>query len=64
MELEFLPCPTCREVTLVESPPCPDSHGDQCPDRACTVCGTALAFDGLIVLVPKARRERIARSVA
>jgi hypothetical protein len=42
MEPEFLPCPTCCEVTLVEVPPCSDAHDDACPDRACTVCGAAL----------------------
>ncbi len=47
MELEFLPCPTCREVCAVEMPPCLDDHGTQCPDRACTQCGTALTVDGV-----------------
>ena len=44
MDVEFRPCPTCREVTIVEVPPCADDHGLDCPDRACTKCGTALYF--------------------
>ncbi len=44
MELDLMPCPTCLEVTLVEVPPCPDEHGAGCPDRACTVCGTAFSL--------------------
>jgi hypothetical protein len=51
VEFEFLPCPTCREITIVEIPPCPDAHGAACPDRACTVCGTALSVDGIIDVV-------------
>ena len=51
-ELELMPCPTCREVTLVEIPPCADEpcvdeHGGNCPDRACTVCGAALTVSGV-----------------
>ena len=66
MDLEFLPCPTCHDVMLVELPPCPDSHGDQCPDRACTVCGTALSLDTVTihVLATPPRYARPARSVA
>jgi hypothetical protein len=44
MDFEFRPCPTCREVTIVEVPPCGDDHGLDCPDRACTICATALYF--------------------
>ena len=63
MELEFLPCPTCRDITLVEVPPCPDAHGTDCPDRACTVCGTALTSDcapstGLLATTASAKHIR------
>lgn len=49
MEPEFIPCPTCRQITLAEVPPCADEHGANCPDRACTVCGTALTFAGHLI---------------
>ncbi len=52
MEPEFLPCPCCRTVTLAEIPPCADDHDGQCPDRACTVCGTALTVGGRPLLSP------------
>ena len=50
MEVEFLPCPTCSEVTVVEVPPCTDEHGFDCPDRACTMCGTALTIAGVAMV--------------
>ena len=50
MEVEFLACPTCTEVTVVEVPPCADEHGFDCPDRACTVCGTALTVAGVAMV--------------
>ena len=49
METDFLPCPTCRAITLAEVPPCDDDHGARCPDRACTVCGTALTLSGQLI---------------
>ncbi|WP_242886235.1 hypothetical protein [Actinomadura litoris] len=27
---------------MFEQPPCPDGHGEECPERACTECGTAM----------------------
>jgi hypothetical protein len=50
MEVEFMPCPTCSEVTVVEVPPCADEHGFDCPDRACTMCGTALTVAGVAMV--------------
>jgi hypothetical protein len=44
-ELLLLYCPTCQRDSLAEAPPCPDGHGDECPDRACVECGTALVLD-------------------
>ena len=61
MEVEFLPCPTCTQVTVVEMPPCADEHGFDCPDRACTMCGTALTVAGIAMLddlVANASRRR------
>jgi hypothetical protein len=50
MEVEFLTCPTCTQVTVVETPPCADEHGFDCPDRACTMCGTALTIAGIAMV--------------
>jgi hypothetical protein len=49
MDPEFLPCPCCGTITLAEVPPCADDHGGQCPDRACTDCGTALTVGARMV---------------
>ena len=50
MEVEFLPCPTCGVVVAVDMPPCADGHSpDECPDRACTQCGTALVRDPIVL---------------
>jgi hypothetical protein len=62
MEVEFLACPTCTQVTVVEVPPCVDEHGLDCPDRACTMCGTALTVGGVAMVGDvAANRPRRAR---
>ncbi|MQA79512.1 MAG: hypothetical protein GEV10_13720 [Streptosporangiales bacterium] len=38
-------CPSCVAVVAFEQPPCPDGH-EECPDLACTLCGTVL-FTGV-----------------
>ncbi|MGH3097099.1 MAG: hypothetical protein ACRDMV_14020 [Streptosporangiales bacterium] len=40
-------CPSCAAVVAFEQPPCPDGH-DECPELACTLCGTAV-FAGVAV---------------
>ncbi|QKW37553.1 hypothetical protein HUT06_29030 [Actinomadura sp. NAK00032] len=35
-------CSTCGDERVFEQPPCPDGHGAECPERACTECGTAI----------------------
>jgi hypothetical protein len=35
-------CSTCGDEREFEQPPCPDGHGQDCPERACTACGTAV----------------------
>ena len=59
-ELLSLYCPTCARECLAEMPPCPDGHGDQCPDRACVECGTALLLDAPLFATIPARRSRSA----
>ncbi|MEU6078548.1 hypothetical protein [Micromonospora sp. NPDC047074] len=41
-------CDTCGGVVPFETPPCADGHGADCPELACTGCGTAV----LIATVP------------
>ena len=53
-EAMFLYCPTCSRETLTEAPPCPDGHGESCPDRACLECGTALTNAPITDLVRSA----------
>ncbi|SNT51902.1 hypothetical protein SAMN05443665_103842 [Actinomadura meyerae] len=35
-------CSTCGDERVFEQPPCSDGHGAECPERACTECGTAV----------------------
>ena len=58
--IETLYCPTCARESLTEAPPCLDGHED-CPERACVECGTALVLDaGLIALITPDHRRRVA----
>jgi hypothetical protein len=52
-------CPTCRRDCLAEAPPCPDGHGERCPDRACTECGTALLLDAPLFEIVDLGRGRL-----
>lgn len=43
-------CPVCgRKGTVVSPDYCSEGHGDDCPDRICVQCGSALA---VAVIVP------------
>ncbi|RFS82796.1 hypothetical protein D0T12_25545 [Actinomadura spongiicola] len=35
-------CSTCGDEREFEQPPCPDGHGEECPERACVECGAAV----------------------
>lgn len=37
-----LDCAVCGGERAFEQPPCPDGHGLDCPERACTGCGSAV----------------------
>ncbi|MFB9853664.1 hypothetical protein ACFFMR_25105 [Micromonospora andamanensis] len=39
-----LHCDTCGSTQQFEAPPCVDGHGADCPERACTGCGTAVVM--------------------
>jgi hypothetical protein len=60
-ELLTLFCPTCGHDRLAEAPPCPDGHGDDCPDRACVECGTALLLDAPLFDLAAGRERRSTR---
>ncbi len=55
--LLYLPCPSCRDVRAIESPPCLEGHGADCPDRVCTECGTGFVLDPILPR-PAARPAR------
>jgi hypothetical protein len=62
-QLLLLYCPACGRDCLAETPPCPDGHGEACPDRACVECGTALLLDApLFALIAGARARRSRRA--
>jgi hypothetical protein len=42
-------CPSCGHDAPVETPPCVDGH-DDCPDRACLMCGAAIVVDPALPL--------------
>ncbi len=48
IESAVLDCPTCADLRTFEALSCPDGHGDECPERACTECGTAVFFDPIL----------------
>ncbi|NDU73502.1 hypothetical protein GWI34_12765 [Actinomadura sp. DSM 109109] len=35
-------CFTCGDERVFEQPPCEDGHGEECPERACVDCGSAV----------------------
>ncbi|MDP9434860.1 MAG: hypothetical protein M3P93_06565 [Actinomycetota bacterium] len=37
-------CSDCRDVTVFETPPCEDGHGEDCLDLACADCGAAVVL--------------------
>jgi hypothetical protein len=61
-ELQLLYCPTCVRECLAETPPCPDGHGNECPDKACVECGTALVMDAPLFATLPVRRAATPRS--
>jgi hypothetical protein len=38
-------CPVCGKIATVVHTDCTEGHGDDCPDRLCISCGTALFID-------------------
>lgn len=38
-------CGSCGGEQPFETPPCPDGHGADCPERVCTRCGAAVLVD-------------------
>jgi hypothetical protein len=44
-------CAECRAEQLFEVPPCADGHGSDCPDLACTGCGSAVVVGTVLAVV-------------
>ena len=56
-------CPVCAEGREFVQPPCVDGHtedGGDCPEWACTDCGTALLIGALPLRVVPAGARRAA----
>jgi hypothetical protein len=51
-------CPVCAKSVPVEAPVCLDGHGRDCPERLCTLCGSALIVHPLLSIVPTTRSAR------
>jgi hypothetical protein len=49
--IEEAPCPVCAKSVPVEAPECIDGHGRDCPERLCTLCGSALLVHPLLSVV-------------
>lgn len=43
-----LHCGTCGDDMPFEAPPCADGHGAECPELACTGCGSAVLLGSLL----------------
>jgi len=55
----IMQCPTCARPRPFEQPPCADGHDLDCPEWACTECGTAVLLGGTPGLaVPLRTAER------
>ena len=56
-------CPTCEDVVEFVQPPCADGHtddGGECPEWACTDCGTALVSGVFPLPAPVVQHRRAA----
>lgn len=56
-------CPDCATVRAFTRPGCPDGHGPECPELACTRCGSALLY-GWSPALRAADRSRLDRRAA
>jgi hypothetical protein len=59
-ELEELYCPVCLRESSFETPPCPDGHGGDCPERLCIRCGLVLAIAPTPATSARPARRRVA----
>jgi hypothetical protein len=48
-----LHCDVCAKLRPFEQPPCVEGHGSDCPDWACTGCGSAVFLAPTIMLVDR-----------
>ncbi len=48
-----LHCDVCARVRAFEQPACVESHDGDCPDWACTWCGSAIFLAPAVILVDR-----------
>jgi hypothetical protein len=53
-------CPVCGRSSTLVAPGCSEGHGDDCPDRICVHCGTALFVDPIVRAPWRRQHARIA----
>ena len=58
--LQEIDCPGCGRSELFEAVTCPDGHDEECPERACTACGTVVEVGP----VPLPAQLRVLRGAA
>lgn len=46
-------CDVCATMRTFDQPVCVDSHGAECPDWACTTCGSAIFLAPPVMLVDR-----------
>jgi hypothetical protein len=59
-----LHCDVCAKVRAFEQPACVESHDGECPDWACTSCGSAIFLAPALMFrrVRKARKAPAERA--
>ncbi len=63
MDSRLWPCPPCGEIREFVQPECLDGHtddGGECPEWACTDCGSAFVIGGVASVTDVLRLRRAA----
>jgi hypothetical protein len=55
-------CDVCAGVRAFEQPTCVESHDGECPDWACTTCGSAIFLAPAVILVRREARATTKRA--
>lgn len=58
-----LPCDVCARVRVFAQPVCVDerAHGADCPEWACTACGTAVRIARVVLLMDRSSQVELRR---